>query len=44
VKFACREVEIYRFVISYKKITRCTSFSNLFFEWISTRFEQFLCP
>jgi len=24
--------------------TRCTSFSNLFLEWNSTCFGQFLCP
>jgi len=26
------------------KPTRCTNFSNLFFEWKSTYFRQFLCP
>ena len=26
------------------KPTRCTNFSNLFLEWKSTCFEQFLCP
>jgi len=26
------------------KQTRCTNFSNLFLEWNSTCFEQFLCP
>ena len=26
------------------KPTRCTDFSNLFLEWNSTRFGQFLCP
>ena len=26
------------------KPTRCTNFSNLFLEWNSTRFGQFLCP
>ena len=26
------------------KPTRCTNFSNLFLEWISTCFGQFLCP
>jgi hypothetical protein len=26
------------------KITRCTNFSNLFLEWNSTCFGQFLCP
>ena len=26
------------------KPTRCTNFSNLFLEWNSTCFEQFLCP
>jgi hypothetical protein len=26
------------------KLTRCTNFSNLFFEWKSTCFGQFLCP
>jgi len=26
------------------KPTRCTNFSNLFLEWNSTCFRQFLCP
>ena len=26
------------------KLTRCTNFSNLFLEWNSTCFGQFLCP
>jgi len=26
------------------KPTRCTNFSNLFLEWNSTSFGQFLCP
>ena len=26
------------------KPTRCTNFSNIFLEWNSTRFGQFLCP
>jgi hypothetical protein len=26
------------------KPTKCTNFSNLFLEWHSTRFGQFLCP
>jgi len=31
-----------RFIII--KQTRCTNFSNLFLEWKSTCFGQFLCP
>jgi hypothetical protein len=30
--------------IYYTKPTRCTNFSNLFLEWNSTYFGQFLCP
>jgi len=26
------------------RLTTCTNFSNLFLEWNSTCFEQFLCP
>ena len=35
---------IFRVKVSYNKPTRCTTFSNLFLEWNSTCFGQFLCP
>jgi len=31
-------------LISYKKPTKCTNFSNLFLEWNSICFGKFLCP
>ena len=31
-------------IYSYKKTSRCTNFSNLFLEYDSTCFGQFLCP
>jgi hypothetical protein len=30
--------------ISYNKPTKCTNFSNLFLEWNSTCFGEYLCP
>jgi hypothetical protein len=38
----CRLVSIHKFLVI--KPTRCTNFSNLFLEWNSTHFGQFLCP
>jgi len=35
-------VHLVKFLII--KLTRCTDFSNLFLEWNSTCFGQFLCP
>jgi hypothetical protein len=32
------------FILLIIKPTRCTNFSNLFWKWNSTCFEQFLCP
>jgi len=34
-------LKLFFFII---KPTRCTNFSNLFLEYISTCFGQFLCP
>jgi len=37
---------IVKYLVYFLKIkpTRCTNFSNLFLEWNSTGFGQFLCP
>jgi hypothetical protein len=40
--FCLRVCKHHRFLIM--KPTRCTNFSNLFLEWKSTCFGQFLCP
>ena len=37
-------VTIHRVKFLIIKPTRCTNFSNLFLEWNSTCFRQFLCP
>jgi len=37
-------VTVHRAKFSMKKPNRCTNFSNLFLEWNSTCFGQFLCP
>jgi hypothetical protein len=37
-------VTVYRVKFLIIKPTRCTNFSNLFLEWNSTCFRQFLCP
>jgi hypothetical protein len=37
-------VTVHRFKFLIIKPTRCTYFSNLFLEWNSTCFGQFLCP
>ena len=37
-------VTVHRDKCLITKPTRCTNFSNLFLEWNSTYFEQFICP
>jgi len=38
------QVTVHRDKFLIIKPTRCTNFSNLFLDWKSTRFGQFLCP
>jgi len=38
------QVTVHRVTFLIIKPTRCTNFSNLFLEWMSTCFGHFLCP
>ena len=39
-----RKSDVHRVQFLIMKLTRCTDFSNLFLQWNSTCFGQFLCP
>jgi hypothetical protein len=45
-RFVTRCISLYLIIVPFliTKPTRCTNFSNLFLEWNSTCFGQFLCP